>query len=449
MPVATLALTLGLSLLNGRAIEAVKTVSFTEADEKIAIEWWSPVAGMLRVYDINKDLFPEASRVALRHRHVSFLSLNNSVAVTAATDIVGAGVGKSQQVTFAGAATAATKVAAVAATSNALVANAQVQATEAAKATQAVKVIADGKTPLVAQGWFAWLRVTMSIGFVIKGLCMILNIFYQASPLPLIAEYKSKGDTGDADLAPFIFLTYGGWQWCFYGTFAYLVTNKTGFLVLVYSNCCGAAMGIYYVISFNANCHNPQMIARRSKYYCVLVAVMTSQFIAIESMPAVKALFFCGLISSAWSTVSAASLISTVPKVIESQNSKALPLPLLVMGWISSVLWVTCGFMLWDPWITFPNVFSLGVCTFALCLCFMYPPFEDSESPKLRESPYVCDQECLDVERTSPLQRVLSVMGVGSNSSEDQLLKEHADEKQYGSGGTGDSCGTGGTGDSC
>jgi len=427
---ASLALTLALCLLNAVGAAKVKSVISSEGVERSVDEWLSPVAGMLSVYGIDGTVSPESPRAASRHpEFTSFLSVSDSEAVVGANYVIGAGVGKSGQLTFAGAATAANKVADVAASSNALVSNAQAQ-------TAAIV-----KTPLVATGWFAWLRLTLSLGFIVKSLCMILNIFYQASPLPLIAEYKTKGDTGEADLAPFIFLSYGGWQWCFYGTFAYLVTNKTGFLVLVYSNIVGAFMGIYYVIAFNANCYNKTMIARRSKYYGVLVCVMTSQFIAIETMPAVKALFFSGLVSSAWSTVSAASLISTVPKVIEQQNSKPLPLPLLLCGWISNLLWVLCGVMLWDPWITFPNAFGLGVCTFALCLCFMYPPFEDCDSPVLRQG---SPQSSL----TSPIQKVLSFVRLSSSRSEEQLVTETADDMDYGSassaaalhsgGGTGD-----------
>merc|ERR1719171_609554 len=129
------------------------------------------------------------------------------------------------------------------------------------------------------------------MGFVVKSLCMMCNIFYQASPLPIISEYRTKGDTGEADLAPYLATAYSGWQWCFYGMFAYLVTNKSGFLVLVYSNVVGATLGIYYVIAFNSNCNNMAMIQRSTKYYYVLACVAGVQVVAILTMPIVKALF--------------------------------------------------------------------------------------------------------------------------------------------------------------
>merc|ERR1719352_1089575 len=187
-------------------------------------------------------------------------------------------------------------------------------------------------------GWMAWLRLTLSTGFIVKTMCMMCNIFYQASPLPLITEYRFKGDTGDADLAPFIATAYGGWQWCFYGLFAYVVTGKSGFLVLVYSNVVGATLGLYYVYSFNLNCRDKNMIEKRTLYYYVLTGIVSVQFVAIMSLEPVRALFFCGLISSAWSTIASASLVATVPKVFETRSSKSLPLPLLVMGTISAIL---------------------------------------------------------------------------------------------------------------
>ena len=55
----------------------------------------------------------------------------------------------------------------------------------------------------------------------------------EVSPYSQVAEFASKQDTGEADSAPLISILYGGCQWCFYGTFAYESTYKSGFLVLV------------------------------------------------------------------------------------------------------------------------------------------------------------------------------------------------------------------------
>merc|ERR1719183_1979477 len=190
--------------------------------------------------------------------------------------------------TFADANAAAAKAASTAVQSNA-------KAT--VKSVRSILTTSKEKTP-AAISWFAWMRLYLSFAFVVKALCMMCNIFYQASPLPLISEFSAKGDTGGADLAPFIAVAYGGWQWCFYGIFAYIVTSKSGFLVLVYSNVVGATLGLYYVYAFTSNCRNKYMLEKATLYYYVLASVAAVQFVAIMSLTPVRSLFFCGLISS-------------------------------------------------------------------------------------------------------------------------------------------------------
>jgi uncharacterized protein with PQ loop repeat len=364
----------------------------------------------------------------------------------AVTDAIGhqATAAADGKLTFAGATSAAAAKA---------VANATTAFTAAKKVDAATSV--GGKTtakqPLAALGWFAWIRMTMSMGFVVKSMCMLSNVFYQASPLPVVNAYSGKGDTGDADLAPFIALAFSGWQWCFYGTFAFVVTGKSGFLVLVYSNVVGATLGLYYVYSFICHCKNRGMIEKSTKYYYILFCLVVIQMTAIATMPGVKALFLSGIISSAWSTVTSCSLLVTVPTVYETKNSQSLPQPLLIMGLFSAMLWIVCGLMLWDPWITFPNTISICVCTYALHLCFKFPPKESCSTPEIYEA-YPADAEDGHMiqngveERSSPalLQRALDYVS-RSSMSEGHSLQESADSaSKYGS----VVGGTGGTGDS-
>jgi len=484
-----LALTLFLGLLATRS-SAVHLRSGTYEDAHY--EWWQPVAGILRVELLADQMGDELfTTVHHHHRHppLSLLEelneeaddseahVNNtdtkaghidtktgpkvvfvSGAAVGATKVSGAGK-TGAQITFAGATNAAAnKVAASVAASNALsVATSLAHVNTDAKGKVITVANAKGKVhPIVALGWFVWLRASLSIGFAVKSMCMMCNIFYQASPLPLITGYRDRGDTGDADLAPFIATAYGGWQWCFYGMFAYMVTGKSGFLVLVYSNIVGATLGLYYVYAFNCNCHDKGMISKTTKYYSVLATIVTIQFIAIMSLQPVKALFFCGLISSAWSMIGSASLVATVPKVFETRDSRSLPLPLLVMGTLSAILWIICGIMLWDPWITFPNMFAFCVCIFALYLCYIYPAdgvpnfqfsweadcgcetdARDVNMGSTWSGDFSRSQHEIDVERASPLQRAL---GLVSRSALSGDAKDKSGEYN--------TCGTGGTGDS-
>lgn len=365
----------------------------------------------------------------------------------------GAGRGANKgSVTFAGAGAAATN--AIIIKDVRAVSNSTVNVNTTVNGTS--NITNGQKQPLTDRSWFSFLRFSFSFAFVVKALCMMCNIFYQASPLPLISEFKAKGDTGDADLAPFIATAYGGWQWCFYGLFAYIVTQKSGFLVLVYSNVVGATFGLYYVYAFHLHCRNSKMLQKSSKYYMVLGFLVLIQFIAIMVSQPVHALFFSGLISSVWSTIGSLALVTTVPKVYETKNSKSLPTPLLMVGEVSAILWLVCGVVLWDPWITFPNAFALGVCTFALYLCWKFPAsgceMDEDEAVATatdiqdNASSEYGDGDALD-QRASPLQRAMDFVHLSGNRETQSLQSHAATSGRYGAtkfkrtstGGTGDS----------
>lgn len=227
---------------------------------------------------------------------------------------------------------------------------------------------------------FSFFKVSISFAFLVKAACMLSNVLSQASPLPVVRKYELDKDTGTADSGPLMSVAYGGWQWCFYGFFAYLVTEQKGFLVVVYSNCFGAFVGLYYLFVFQRHCQDANKLQRVTKYCYMLAVIIVVQALAICVLPPLRALFFSGLISSAWSMMGSLSLLATLPEVFETKNSKSLPRPILVCGLICCWLWVTCGFMLHDPMIWFPNGFSALVCTYALLLCFMYPSAADHEA---------------------------------------------------------------------
>jgi len=253
------------------------------------------------------------------------------------------------------------------------------RATRSARRKHASRDVADSDVKLTVKQfiprrhWWSLFRFSLSFAFIIKAMCITSNVFYQASPIPLVRQFSAKGDTVDADLAPFVSMAFGGWQWCFYGLFAFFVTSKNGFLVLVYSNMGGAILGLYYVFMFMKHCKNDAMLKRASMYYFVLGVIVAVQAGAIASLPPVRALFFSGLVSSSWSVVTSLSLLTTVPEVLRTKCSHSLPFPILIVSCMSASLWIVCGTLLWDVWILLPNTVSFFTCTFALCLCIRYP----------------------------------------------------------------------------
>jgi uncharacterized protein with PQ loop repeat len=411
-------------------------------------EWWYPGAGVAKLYSWNDDFVTEhvhhddlvTGRFPVVFAHLAFLS-EDSVETRVRSD----SVGKHRAVTLGAGSGAGSGKSGSQATSAVAAGGA---AGPALKSVRGAAGAVKDKQPLATRSWFGWMRFSLSFAFVVKTLCMMCNICYQASPLPMISEFRVKGDTGVADLAPFIAVAFGGWQWCYYGMFAYIVTSKSGFLVLVYSNVVGATLGLYYVYAFTLNCNNAAMLQRSNKYYYVLACIVAVQFIAIVSLRPVQALFLSGLISSAWSTIASLSLISTVPLVIEKRSSASLPVPLLAMGEIASILWVICGVMLWDPWITVPNCFALVVCTSALYLCWIFPADGPECQSILDDAKKVqkvmevdSDEDTCDFKRqATPLQRALGLVG-GNEKEYESLQDSRAASRSMtygGTGGTGD-----------
>jgi len=350
--------------------------------------WWTPAAELSLVFDWTSHFSEtrggatvEASRSSASPVF-SLLGVNNTGA--GAITVTDSDVDKAAVSVAASAASSSSSSSSFSETSNAASAAAQAQEALALRgSTNTSEVIRSGvrgKQPLATRSWFSFLRFSLSFAFVIKCLCMMSNVLFQVSPFPLVRGWKEQGDTGDTDPAPFVTVAYGGCQWCFYGLFAFAVTHKNGFLVLVYSNICGAALGIYYVFMFERLCADKVMRPKLLMYLQIAGAMTLLQTCAIICRPSEQALFFAGIISSACSIVGVFSLCLTIPLVIQTQCSKSMPLPLLLASYASAVLWVTCGVLLWDPWITFPNFCCCLILTFALALVWMYPA-DGSESP--------------------------------------------------------------------
>lgn len=219
----------------------------------------------------------------------------------------------------------------------------------------------------------SWFALTFSFAFVIKAMCMLSNVFFQVSPLPQVLTFDKQGDTAEADAAPFISILYGGCQWCFYGFFAFVVTGKSGFLVLVYSNVVGACLGVYYIWVFQRNCINKQSLKKLHMYCKIASTMVVMQVCAMIVLPTTRALFFCGLVSSVCSVVGSCSLLSTLPTVLETRCSGSINLPFLVTGFIGAILWSVCGFILWDFLIMGPQLVSICFQCVAFSLILYFP----------------------------------------------------------------------------
>jgi len=226
------------------------------------------------------------------------------------------------------------------------------------------------KANLSPRSWFA---LTFSFAFIVKALCMFSNVLFQVSPLPQVRQFSKSRDTGEVDAAPFISILYGGCQWCFYGLFAFIVTKKSGFLVLVYSNVLGAFLGFYYVLGFQQNCRSGRALQKLFLYYKCAGTLALLQLVAMLLLAKQRALFLSGLVSSVCSVVGACSLLATLPTVLQTRCSASINLPVLIVGTLSGILWLVCGFILWDAWIMVPNTIGLIVQFVTYCVVLYFP----------------------------------------------------------------------------
>jgi len=218
----------------------------------------------------------------------------------------------------------------------------------------------------------SWLAL-FTFAFVLKALCMFTSFLGQVSPIPQVMRFNKVGNTGDIDAAPFMSMLYGGFQWTLYGFFAFIVTGRSGFLVLVYSNVFAATLGFCYVFGFHRNCKNKESLRRLFIYYKIAAFFFSMQLLAILFLEVQNALFFCGLLSSICQMVGACSLLTTMPEVLRTKCSSSINLPLLYCGLISGTLWMLCGIMLHDPWLIGPNFIGLLFLCCAFAAVLVYP----------------------------------------------------------------------------
>jgi hypothetical protein len=239
------------------------------------------------------------------------------------------------------------------------------------------------------QEWMFNLLHGLSMFLVLKMACMTSNLFFQSSPFFPVLKWRSEGSTGQADAAPLVSIFFGCCQWCFYGTFAWYVTGKSGFLVIVYANAIGVFLGAFYVLSFQNFCKSIPALTKLHLYYKVVSTLICLQIIVILLLPRQKALFFSGLVSSSCTIMGAVSPLTYLSMVFKSGSSAPLPRPLVYSLFVSSVLWFSCGVLLWDVCLFGPNFLSTCVASYLIFLCHYYPNVEPTAlHPKVEKEGY-------------------------------------------------------------
>eukprot|EP00929_Paragymnodinium_shiwhaense_P028731 TRINITY_DN16594_c0_g1_i1.p1 TRINITY_DN16594_c0_g1~~TRINITY_DN16594_c0_g1_i1.p1 ORF type:complete len:555 (-),score=121.04 TRINITY_DN16594_c0_g1_i1:229-1893(-) len=223
----------------------------------------------------------------------------------------------------------------------------------------------------------------ISFAMVVKAGCISSNVLFQVSPLPEAKVWRETASTGGADAAPYVSIALSGCQWCFYGSFATIFTQNSSFLVLVWSNCLGAVLGVYYVATFYRHCKKVENIERLHQYLSAAGSLALLQACAAFAIPATRALSLAGMVGSFCSFLSALSLLVSLPEVINRQDSSDLPGSLLCAGLFSAVCWCICGQLLNDPMVMYPNLFSVFAAGLALAVKLRYAPTQKGSNAKV------------------------------------------------------------------
>jgi len=187
----------------------------------------------------------------------------------------------------------------------------------------------------------------------LKILAIGSNILLQLSPMRLVTEIQVRQSTGNLSPFPLIALTACGFQWSFYGYFAWSVMDNPGFLMLVYANILGFVLGVFYMQIFaQFSAVDGWKTHALSWSMFLLIEVGVCHFLHNVA----TALLLSGGISALLSVFVSASPLVAVPEIIAKKDLSSMPVDMVFASLLSSILWLACGYMLGDPWVWVPNM---------------------------------------------------------------------------------------------
>ena len=178
------------------------------------------------------------------------------------------------------------------------------------------------------------------------------NILLQLSPMRLVTDMQLKQSTGTLSPFPLIALTACGFQWSFYGYFAWSIMDNPGFLMLVYANILGFVLGLFYMNTY-------VQFSRATGWK--LHAITWTIFLLLEVLVCHvisnvnTSLVLSGAISALLSVAVSASPLAAVPNILKDNDLSSMPVDMVFASLLSSVLWLWCGYLLQDPWVWVPN----------------------------------------------------------------------------------------------
>merc|ERR1719482_1286987 len=229
-----------------------------------------------------------------------------------------------------------------------------------------------------------WLRL-LSFSFLLKAAAIMSSVVLTLSPLRIIMKIQYEKDT--LTYAPYCFFCVAvcGFQWCCYGTFAFLVTANYGFLILVYSNVLGVVMGTYYVYTYWCNMTDKYRKKQFMDCCYAAAAIYAFEATVVPSTSHARALLIVGTLSACMSVLVSCAPLAELKKILKSRDASSIPSDIVMASFVASNLWLACALLLHDMWILVPNIAGLVLGGFQLFLLVIFQPKDPLMSGKKEE----------------------------------------------------------------
>ncbi|CAD6195945.1 unnamed protein product [Caenorhabditis auriculariae] len=170
---------------------------------------------------------------------------------------------------------------------------------------------------------------------------------------PIIQRIRSRGSTEGTGPAPFLI---GFVSCCFWLEYGLVREDSTSTYLAYYYYMTRAKRRLNQIITFELFCIFSML------YYVNLLGLSRS---VVES--------HLGIVCIVLNIATIGAPMFEIGEVIRSKSSESLPLPLCVVSFVQTVLWLTYGIIVEDMVIQVPNYFALVISVVQLALFVIYP----------------------------------------------------------------------------
>lgn len=216
-----------------------------------------------------------------------------------------------------------------------------------------------------------WLRY-VTFAFLLKVGALTSSVIATLSPLRVVFAMKDARSTLTYAPYPFFMIFGAAFQWCIYGSLAFFVTHNYGFLILVYSNCFGVVMGVYYSYTYFTQCSHKERLQQFKYNATAVFATYMLEMLAVLFCSHTRVLFFVGTMSASMSVLVTAAPMGDLSYILKTRDISSIPSDVVLCGLVCSSLWLCCALMLRDMWILVPNFLGLILGTVQLMLLVVF-----------------------------------------------------------------------------